>query len=257
MLRHCCTAVAPLLRHCCTAVQLLHICCTAVAPLAVAPLLHHCCTTVVPSCTAVAQLLHLCRATVAPLSRHCCTSVAPLLHRCCTSVAPLLHRCSAVAPLMHRCCTSVALLLHLCCAAVATAVAQQRPNLVSLFRVVSLCSPISHCHFRGVCILPGRQIPDGCKHSQFNWNYVQSTPPHPPSRCGSAGPPLRGSRRVASRVADHRRRSRPDGPGRWPETGPGRAGGWARRLHPRRTCLGDRRTVRRTSGPAPDGPGRR
>ena len=39
-----------------------------------------------------------------------------------------------------------------------------KTNLVSLFRVISL----SHCHFRGVCILPGGQIPDGCKHSQFN-----------------------------------------------------------------------------------------
>ena len=37
----------------------------------------------------------------------------------------------------------------------ASAVAQQRPNLVSVLRVVSLCSPISYCHFRGVCILPG------------------------------------------------------------------------------------------------------
>ncbi len=45
---------------------------------------------------------------------------------------------------------------------------------MSLFRVISFCSPISHCHFRGVCILPGRQIPDGCKHSQFHWNYNQS-----------------------------------------------------------------------------------
>ncbi len=52
----------------------------------------------------------------------------------------------------------------------ATAVAQQRPNLVSLLCVISL----SHCHFRGVCILPGRQIPDGCKHSQFDQNYNQS-----------------------------------------------------------------------------------
>jgi hypothetical protein len=56
----------------------------------------------------------------------------------------------------------------------ATAVAQQRPSLVSLRLVFSLCSPISYCHFRGVCILPGRQIPDGCKHSQFNQNYHQS-----------------------------------------------------------------------------------
>jgi hypothetical protein len=39
-----------------------------------------------------------------------------------------------------------------------------KTNLVSLFRVISL----SHCHFRGVCIRPGGQIPDGCKHSQFN-----------------------------------------------------------------------------------------
>ena len=39
-----------------------------------------------------------------------------------------------------------------------------KTNLVSLFRVISL----SHCHFRGVCILPGGQIPDGGKHSQFN-----------------------------------------------------------------------------------------
>ena len=31
-----------------------------------------------------------------------------------------------------------------------------------------------HYHFRGVCILPGRQIPDGCKHSQFQWNYHHS-----------------------------------------------------------------------------------
>ncbi len=63
----------------------------------------------------------------------------------------------------------------------ATAVAQQRPNLVSLSLVFSHCSSISYCHIRGVCILPGCQIPDGCKRSQFNQNYVQS------ARLGSPG----------------------------------------------------------------------
>ena len=50
------------------------------------------------------------------------------------------------------------------------AVASAKTNLVSLLRVISL----SHCHFRGVCTLPGRQIPDEGKHSQFHWNYNQS-----------------------------------------------------------------------------------
>ena len=64
----------------------------------------------------------------------------------------------------------------------------------------SHCSSISYCHIRGVCILPGGQIPDGCKHSQFNQNYDQSrvvarpasaSPPSPASlrRPASAGQP--------------------------------------------------------------------
>ena len=35
----------------------------------------------------------------------------------------------------------------------------------------SHCSSISYCYIRGVCILPGRQIPDGCKHSQFSLKF--------------------------------------------------------------------------------------
>ena len=41
---------------------------------------------------------------------------------------------------------------------------------VLVLRVISL----SYCHIRGVCTLPGRQIPDGGKHSQFHRNYNQS-----------------------------------------------------------------------------------
>ncbi len=45
---------------------------------------------------------------------------------------------------------------------------------MSLSLVFSHYSSISYCHIRGVCILPGCQIPDGYKHSQFNQNYIQS-----------------------------------------------------------------------------------
>ena len=68
----------------------------------------------------------------------------------------------------------------------ATAVAQQRPNLVSLFYVISHC----HCHIRGVCTLPGCQIPDGGKHSQFHRNYNQS------GRAGNGRTQVRASRAV-------------------------------------------------------------
>ncbi len=94
-----------------------------------------------------------------------------------------------------------------------------KTNLVSLFRVIRL----SHCHFRGVCILPGGQIPDGGKHSQFHRNYKQSPfldykPPLQHAAAGTAGCHHRGIRRAIAT------------PGRRPSVG------WARR-EPERVVL--------------------
>ncbi len=103
--------------------------------------------------------------------------------------------------------------------AAAVAVAQQRPNLVSLSLVFSHCSSISYCHIRGVCILPRRQIPDGCKHSQFIRTTInQTTSQRGRCSCRDSARRAQGGRRPRPALANAR------GASARSELAPGQAG---------------------------------